>query len=101
MTEFQVSSTRRQDEVARLKKRNITRDRLLVLLLGPSASGKSKIIDELMAVSSEPVFEYVNPYTTRPNRVAEIDKITVTDEEFVRMQARRDFVAVNALYGAR
>ncbi len=101
MSEFVFPLSHRQEEIDRTKRRNLTKERLFVLLLGPSATGKSTLIHELNAQSADTTFEYVKPIITRPNRPNETDKISVSDSEFDTMQAQGEFVVVNGLYGVR
>jgi guanylate kinase len=88
-------------EIERAKERELCRDRLFVLLLGPSAVGKSTIIKQLNAHSDTHNFSYVKPIMTRPNREGETDKISVPDEEFDDLERSGQFVVVNDLYGVR
>lgn len=101
MSEFVFSASHRQAEINETLQRNLTKSRLFVLLLGPSATGKSTLIQELNAQSTDTTFEYVKPIITRPNRPNETDKISVSDSEFDTMQAQGEFVVVNSLYGVR
>lgn len=101
MSEFIFSASQRQAEINKTLERNLTKSRLFVLLLGPSATGKSTLIQELNAQSTDTTFEYVKPIITRPNRPNETDKISVSDSEFDTMQAQGEFVVVNGLYGVR
>lgn len=101
MSEFRVSDSMRSQEIERVKQRDLTRDRLFVLLLGPSATGKSTIISEMNNQSRNCEFEYVKPIMTRPNRPGETDKVHVSDEEFDQLDQAGEFVVVNGLYGVR
>lgn len=101
MSEFIFSTSYRQAELDKTQRRNLTKNRLFVLLLGPSATGKSTLIRELNAQATDTTFEYVKPIITRPNRPNETDKISVSDSEFDFMQERGEFVVVNSLYGVR
>lgn len=101
MGEFRVSESLRSQEIERLAQRNLRRDRLFVLLLGPSATGKSTIIAEMNDQSQDCAFEYVKPIMTRPNRPGETDKIHVSDQEFDLLNQAGEFVVVNDLYGVR
>lgn len=101
MSEFHISDNLRAQEFERLKRRNLTCDRLFVLLLGPSATGKSTIISQMNGQSRDYEFEYVKPIMTRPNRPGETDKIHVSDQEFDLLEQADEFVAVNGLYGVR
>jgi len=101
MREFTFSASHRHAEITKTIQRNLTKSRLFVLLLGPSATGKSTLIQELNAQSTDTTFEYVKPIITRPNRPNETDKVSVSDSEFDTMQAKGEFVVVNGLYGVR
>lgn len=101
MSEFHISDNLRVQEFERLQQRNLCRDRLFVLLLGPSATGKSTIIAEMNDQSQDCKFEYVKPIMTRPNRPGETDKIHVSDQEFDLLDQADEFVVVNGLYGVR
>jgi guanylate kinase len=101
MSEFRISDSLHTQEVERVKERNLSRDRLFVLLLGPSATGKSTIISEMNDQSRDCEFEYVKPIMTRPNRPGETDKIHVSDQEFDLLDRAGEFVVVNGLYGVR
>lgn len=101
MSEFRVSDSLHSREIERVKQRNLSRNRLFVLLLGPSATGKSTIISEMNDQSQECGFEYVKPIMTRPNRPGETDKVHVSDQEFDLLDQAGDFVVVNGLYGVR
>lgn len=101
MSEFKISDMLHNQEVDNLKERNLRRDRLFVLLLGPSATGKSTIIAEMNTQSRDCTFEYVKPIMTRPNRPRETDKIHVSDQEFELLDQAGEFVVVNGLYGVR
>lgn len=92
---------RRERELEDYQRSGRRPDRSLVLLLGPSATGKSTIIQYIKAQGSETGlnFEYVKPFTTRANRPGEVDKVSVDENEFNRLSP--DFVAINALYGVR
>lgn len=101
MSVFRVSERLHSREIKRLKERGLSLDRLFVLLLGPSATGKSTIISEMNIQSLDYAFEYVKPIMTRPNRPGETDKIYVPDQEFDLLDQGGEFVAVNGLYGVR
>jgi ribose 1,5-bisphosphokinase len=101
MSEFSFPTSHRQAEIGKTLRRELTKERLFVLLLGPSATGKSTIIEELNRQASDTYFEYVKPIVTRPNRPNETDKISVADSEFDAMEASGKFVVVNGLYGVR
>lgn len=99
--EFAITDGMHEAEIKRIQKRGLTRERLFVLLLGPSATGKSTIISEMNSRSSVLQFEYVKPMTTRANRPGETDKISIDDEKFDQLEITGEFVVVNALYGVR
>lgn len=101
MSEFDVSAGLRDQEVGKLMERDLNRNRLFVLLLGPSATGKSTIIAEMNEQSQDCVYEYVKPIMTRPNRPGETNKIHVSDDEFDHLEQAGEFVVVNGLYGVR
>lgn len=101
MSEFAFSASHRQAEINKTRQRNLTKSRLFVLLLGPSATGKSTLIQELNSQATDTTFEYVKPIITRPNRPNETDKISVSESEFDTMLAQGEFVVVNGLYGVR
>ncbi len=101
MSEFRISQVLRQNEIERAMERNLKRDRLFVLLLGPSAIGKSTIINEMNTQSREQKFEYVKPTMTRPNRLDETDKLSVSNAIFDELEISGEFVVVNRLYGVR
>lgn len=67
-----------------------------LLILGPSAVGKTEIIRNLISLGKR--YVYINPYTTRPLRNGETDKIPISQDEFNRMQDSGAFAAVNLLY---
>lgn len=101
MTEFAFSKEKRNQEIEDLGQRELNLDRLFVLLLGPSATGKSTIIRHLIERVSNPAFEYVKPMMTRPNRPKETDKLSISKTEFEVMKRQRQFVTTNDLYGVR
>jgi guanylate kinase len=101
MSEFIFPADHRQTEINKTRLRHLSKQRLFVLLLGPSATGKSTLIQELDNHGLDTKFEYVKPFMTRPNRPNETDKISVADKTFAAMESRGEFVAVNNLYGVR
>lgn len=70
-----------------------------LLLLGPSAVGKSSIIRSLRETDQR--YVYISPYITRPLREAERDKVSVSDSVMDEMAARGDFLKINQIYGIR
>lgn len=101
MAEFSFSPDHHEAEIEKVKQRFLTKERLFVLLLGPSAVGKSTLIQELNELSDGITFDYVKPYMTRPNRPNETDKVSVSDSEFDRLERSGQFVVVNPLYEVR
>ncbi len=101
VSEFAVTPEIRSAEIERVKDRNLSLDRLFVLLLGPSATGKSTIIEHLNRASALNQFVYVKPIMTRPNRPGETDKISVSSDEFDALEESGKFVVVNDLYTVR
>jgi guanylate kinase len=70
-----------------------------LLLLGPSGVGKSTIIEELCRIDKR--FVYISPYTTRPLREGEKNKISISGEQMDEMWSRRELLVINKLYGIR
>lgn len=70
-----------------------------LLLLGVSGVGKSSIIRELSKLDSR--FIYIKPYTTRPLRKGEMDKIHIDDTKMDIMSRQGQFLAENCIYGIR
>lgn len=69
-----------------------------ILLLGPSGVGKSTLIENIKPYVP---IDYVNPVMDRPLRFDEKDKISVSKEEFTKMEKDEEFIIVNNLYGYR
>lgn len=101
VSKFAITPDIRSAEIERVKERDLSLDRLFVLLLGPSAIGKSTIIEHMNRASGSNQFEYVKPIMTRPNRSGEIDKISVSHDEFDVLEKSGKFVVVNNLYTVR
>lgn len=101
LSEFRFSQADFQAQIDRTRQRRLVRERLFVLLLGPSATGKSTIIQELNGHGVTEEFAYVKPIITRPNRPGETDKVSVSDDIFSELDAKGEFVVVNELYGVR
>lgn len=78
----------------------IRSDAFFVLLLGPSAIGKSSLIKSLNEQTGN-TFTYISPYTTRPLRDNEKDKISINDQEFDKLEQSGKFIYVNNFYNAR
>lgn len=76
---------------------SIAASETFVLLLGPSGSGKSTMIHLLQEKDSR--FVYIKPYTTRPLRPGEVDKIHISREEMEEMERRGELLAINYIYG--
>ena len=70
-----------------------------VILIGPSGVGKSTVIRRLVSRGNK--FRYVTPYTDRPLRLGETDKISVSRDEFTDMENEGKFVAVNHHFSYR
>lgn len=70
-----------------------------LLLLGPSGTGKSTVIQKLKEIDSR--FVYISPYIIRDLREGETDKISVTDAVMDEMNACGEFLVINELYGIR
>lgn len=83
------------DKIARINPENF-----FLLLLGPSAVGKSSIIRALNE-NAPGNFLYISPYTTRSLRVGEIDKVSVSNEQFDGIKALGNFVCTNEMYDTR
>lgn len=69
----------------------------LLLLSGPSGIGKSTVIRELQKMDHR--FVYIKPYTTRPLRDGETDKIHASLEKIKALQEQNQLIALNYLYG--
>lgn len=100
MSRIELPPMLRTSEIVRTSLRRLDASRIFVLLLGPSATGKSTVISELNALTNNG-FSYVKPTMTRENRPGETDKVSVSDEVFDKQEANGDFVIVNNLYGVR
>jgi len=72
-------------------------DGKFLLISGPSGIGKSTIIKELHKLDNR--FQYIKPFTTRPLREGEVDKIHMPLQEMLELQERGRLVALNYLYG--
>lgn len=70
----------------------------LLLIAGPTGVGKSSVIDLLCSFG---LFCYIHPYTTRPLREGERNKISVSDEEYEERLHAGEFLVTNSLYGFR
>jgi guanylate kinase len=68
-----------------------------LLISGPSGIGKSSVIKELRAL--DPKFVYIKPYTTRPLRMGEMDKVSIPIPEMMALKENGKLVALNFLYG--
>ena len=71
-----------------------------ILLLGVSAVGKSTIMRSMNEQTGNK-FGYVTPYTTRPLRIGETDKMHVSESDFKAMSAEGKFIYEKTLYGNR
>lgn len=72
---------------------------MTVLVCGPTGVGKTCVIEQTCLLEQR--IRYLRPITTRSLRHNEIDKVSVSAEEFERMALDDEFVIVNELYGAR
>lgn len=70
-----------------------------LLLLGPSGVGKSSIIWALRERDNR--YVYISPYTNRPLREGETDKISISDADMDRMAAENEFLVVNEVFNWR
>ena len=68
-----------------------------LLIMGPSGVGKSTIIAHLKQLDSR--FTYISPFTTRPLRDGETDKVHVSLEEIEQLQDSGKLLTVNQFYG--
>ncbi len=71
----------------------------ILLILGASGVGKSSIIKELLAIDRR--FIYIVPFTTRPSRGTEDDKISVSNEVMNDLWNRGELLSVNDIHGIR
>lgn len=71
----------------------------LLLVLGPTGSGKTTVIRCLEELDSR--FIYISPYITRPLRDGESDKVHVANTQLAEMERVGQLVVVNELYGIR
>lgn len=69
----------------------------LLLVLGPSGVGKSSIIEEIRRLDKR--FISVPTYTTRPLRIQEENKISISSREMFEMRQRNELLEINKLYG--
>ena len=68
-----------------------------LLLLGVSGAGKSTLIHSLKAIDSR--FIYIKPYTNRPLRTGETEKIHKTLNEINDLIRQGEIILVSELYG--
>lgn len=71
--------------------------RPFLLLLGVSAVGKSTLINELSQLDER--FCYIKPFTSRPLRENETEKIYKSEAEILELNQHNAFLFVNHLYG--
>ncbi|MGM5485414.1 MAG: GTPase [Nanobdellota archaeon] len=69
----------------------------LVAILGPSKSGKSTIINNLID-KYQNRYEYIKPYTTRELRENETDKIHLDTKQFHEKMRKGDILLPNHIY---
>lgn len=74
-------------------------DTKFLLLVGPSGAGKTTLIRALRGISDK--YIYISPYTNRPLRKGETDKISVSDAEIDRMIAEGSLLVVNEKFHFR
>jgi len=67
-----------------------------LLLMGPSGVGKSTLIAHLKHLDSR--FVYISPYTTRPLRNGETDKVHSTIEGIEALDREGKILTINKLY---
>jgi guanylate kinase len=67
--------------------------------MGSTGCGKTTIVRCLEKV--DPRFTYIRPYTTRPLRQGETDKVFITDNEMQDLWDRGALIVVNNLYGIK
>lgn len=68
----------------------------LILITGPTGVGKSSVIEVLCDSGT---FKYISPYTTRPLRAGEQDKISISEEEYTSLLKNGELLLTNSLYG--
>jgi guanylate kinase len=66
------------------------------IFLGPSAIGKSTIINDLLTDQPDR-YAYPMVYVTRPPRLGEKNKVSISESEYLRMKSSNDII-VNDLY---
>lgn len=70
---------------------------MILLLLGPSGVGKSTILRELVMIDAR--YRPVQILTTRPLRLGETEKRSITVEEMAELDRNGDLLFVNNVYG--
>jgi guanylate kinase len=70
-----------------------------LLLLGPSGAGKSTIMWALQEMDNR--YVYISPYTNRPLREGETDKIHISDAEMDHMTKAGEFLVINEKFNWR
>jgi len=68
-----------------------------MLIMGPSGVGKTRVIRRLRVIDGR--FTYVAPFTTRPLRNGETDKVTVTHSHLADLNRQGKLLTVNSIYG--
>lgn len=68
-----------------------------LLLIGPSGTGKSTLINHLKKLDAR--FEYVTPFTTRDLRPGEQDKVQISIEQLETLHNAGKLLTTNHIYG--
>lgn len=70
-----------------------------ILVLGPSGAGKTTILTLLASFDAR--FAPIAAYTTRPARLGDIGRETLSDNEFSAREAYHELVLVKSVFGYR
>lgn len=70
-----------------------------LLICGVFGVGKSTIIKKIISLDDR--FVYISPFVTRPLRLGEVDKISISEEEFAIMEKNQEFLIVNEFFGIK
>lgn len=71
----------------------------ILLVVGATGVGKTTIIKHLINLDKR--FIYISPFTTRPSRGVDDDKIVVNDVTIDNMWRKGEFLCINHVYGTR